>query len=56
MPPQSPIGCVPATSLTRDLPPSKKLSALVLANGDPRNVLYTLYSERDSSELLCGLY
>ena len=40
-----PIGNTSAVSLTRDLPPEERANILILGCGDPRNVLYTIYSE-----------
>ena len=42
-----PIGNTAAVSLTQDLPPGKQANCLVLGNGDPRNILFTLYNEEN---------
>ncbi|KDN42595.1 hypothetical protein RSAG8_06738, partial [Rhizoctonia solani AG-8 WAC10335] len=40
-----PIGNTAATSLTHDLPPEQPADILLLGCGDPRNILFTLYSD-----------
>lgn len=40
-----PIGNTAAASLTRDLSPEQSADILLLGCGDPRNILYTLYSD-----------
>ncbi|EUC54441.1 MYND finger protein [Rhizoctonia solani AG-3 Rhs1AP] len=40
-----PIGNTPATSLTHDLSPEQPADILSLGCGDPRNILFTLYSD-----------
>jgi hypothetical protein len=47
-----PIGNTAAVSLTQDLPPGKQANCLVLGNGDPRNILFTLYNEENSGRYL----
>lgn len=42
-----PLGNTPASSLTQDLPWEEDVKLLLLGCGDMRNVLYTVYSERD---------
>ncbi|TFK74159.1 hypothetical protein BDN72DRAFT_813396 [Pluteus cervinus] len=39
-----PFGNTPAVCLTNDLPPEESVKALLLGCGDPRHILYTLYS------------
>ncbi|KAI1792266.1 hypothetical protein LXA43DRAFT_1082213 [Ganoderma leucocontextum] len=41
-----PIGNTTAVCLTRDLPPDVPANILLLPCGDPRNILYTVFSER----------
>jgi Domain of unknown function (DUF4470) len=43
-----PIGNTSAVSLTQDLPPGKKANCLLLGNGDPRNILFTLFIEQNN--------
>ncbi|KAJ6449567.1 hypothetical protein C8R45DRAFT_145080 [Mycena sanguinolenta] len=43
------IGNTAAVSLARDVPPDKDISLLLLGCGDPRNVLFTLFSEHDTA-------
>ncbi|KAG8782474.1 hypothetical protein FRC12_020788 [Ceratobasidium sp. 428] len=43
--PFSPIGTLPAVSLTQDLSPEQPADILLLGCGDPRNILYTLFSD-----------
>lgn len=56
-----PIGNTAPVSLTRDLPPEARAEALLLGCGDPRNILFTLYNEKDVGTyrllraLLCSL-
>ncbi|KAK3294192.1 uncharacterized protein B0H64DRAFT_324905, partial [Chaetomium fimeti] len=40
-----PIGNTPAVSLTQGLPPEKKADILLLACGDPRNILFTAHCD-----------
>ncbi|TBU40602.1 hypothetical protein BD309DRAFT_967143 [Dichomitus squalens] len=40
-----PIGNTSAVCLTRDIPPETSANILLLACGDPRNVLYTIFCE-----------
>jgi Domain of unknown function (DUF4470) len=40
-----PIGNTSAVSLTGDLPPEEPAKLLLLGCGDPRNVLFTIYTE-----------
>jgi Domain of unknown function (DUF4470) len=40
-----PIGNTSAVSLTGDLPPEEPANLLLLGCGDPRNVLFTIYTE-----------
>ncbi|KAI0642476.1 hypothetical protein C8Q79DRAFT_1002903 [Trametes meyenii] len=44
-----PIGNTSAVCLTRDLPPEEDASILLLGCGDPRHILYTIFSEPDHS-------
>lgn len=41
-----PLCNTPATSLTEYLPPKRQANGLILGDGDPRKILFTLYSER----------
>ncbi|KAJ7311534.1 hypothetical protein DFH08DRAFT_791792 [Mycena albidolilacea] len=43
------IGNTSAVSLARDVAPDKDISLLLLGCGDPRNVLFTLFSEYDGA-------
>ncbi|KAF7363883.1 hypothetical protein MSAN_01046300 [Mycena sanguinolenta] len=43
------IGNTSAVSLARDVAPDQDLSLLLLGCGDPRNVLFTLFSEHESA-------
>lgn len=43
-----PFGNTAAVSLSQDLPPGKSLIALLLGNGDPRNILFTLFNDQNS--------
>ncbi|KAI1792264.1 hypothetical protein LXA43DRAFT_1133680 [Ganoderma leucocontextum] len=45
-----PIGNTSPVCLTRDVPPEAPTSILVLACGDPRNILYTVFCEAPSME------
>ncbi|KAJ7764730.1 hypothetical protein B0H16DRAFT_427415 [Mycena metata] len=45
-----PIGNTSAVSLTRDLAPETDGKILLLGCGDPRNILYTIFSEPDHVE------
>jgi hypothetical protein len=47
-----PFGQTPAISLTQDLPRGRKANALVLGNGDARNILFTLFNERSCRMLV----
>lgn len=40
-----PIGNTSAISLTQDLSPEQTADILLLGCGDPRNILFTLYSD-----------
>ncbi|KAI0682716.1 hypothetical protein C8T65DRAFT_750161 [Cerioporus squamosus] len=40
-----PIGNTPAVCLTRDIPPEEDATILLLGCGDPRHVLYTIFTE-----------
>ncbi|KZP17755.1 hypothetical protein FIBSPDRAFT_920591 [Athelia psychrophila] len=44
-----PIGNTSAVYLTRDLPPAEPANILLLGCGDPRSILYTIYSEPDNT-------
>jgi hypothetical protein len=44
-----PIGNTAAASLSQDIPPGKTVNALLLGNGDPRNILFTLYNDQGHS-------
>lgn len=50
-----PIGNTPAISLTQDLSPEQPADILLLGCGDPRNILFTLYSDL-SIGLFCSRY
>jgi hypothetical protein len=43
-----PIGNTSAVCLTKDLPLEESANILLLGCGDPRNVLYTIFSEPES--------
>ena len=45
-----PIGNTSAVSLIRDLPPEEHANVLLLGCGDPRHILYTIYSEADACQ------
>lgn len=45
-----PIGNTPAVCLTQDLPCEQEADVLLLGCGDVRNILFTIYSENESSE------
>ncbi len=45
-----PIGNTPAVCLTRDLAPEESADVVLLGCGDPRHVLYTVFSEPDGCE------
>jgi hypothetical protein len=45
-----PLSNNPATSLTDYLPPGLQANALILEYGDPRKILFTLYSEQDNGD------
>lgn len=47
-----PIGNTAAVCLTRDLSPEEPARILSLGCGDPRNVLYTIFSEPQQSKLM----
>ncbi|EUC54468.1 MYND finger protein [Rhizoctonia solani AG-3 Rhs1AP] len=40
-----PLGITAAMSLTRDLAPEQSADILILGSGDPRNLLFTIYSD-----------
>lgn len=40
-----PLGNTPAVCLTRDIPPEEPANVLLLGCGDPRSVLFTIFSE-----------
>ena len=44
-----PIGNIAAVDLTRDIPPDVPANILLLPVGDPRNILYTVSCQADSS-------
>ena len=44
------IGNTSAVCLTRDIPPEEPANILLLGCGDPRNVLYTIFSESQNGE------
>ncbi|KAK7043352.1 MYND-type domain-containing protein [Favolaschia claudopus] len=44
-----PIGNTAAVSLARDVPPDKDITLLLMGCGDPRNVLFTLFSEHENA-------
>ena len=41
-----PLSNTPATSLTEYLPPKRQANGLIIGGGDPRKILFTLYSEQ----------
>ncbi|KIJ65876.1 hypothetical protein HYDPIDRAFT_151538 [Hydnomerulius pinastri MD-312] len=43
------IGNTSAVCLTENLPPEQKAEILLLARGDPRNILYTVYTNESDS-------
>jgi Domain of unknown function (DUF4470) len=45
-----PLCSTPATSFTGYLPQGQKANCLLLGSGDPRKILYTLYSEQDNGK------
>lgn len=45
-----PLSNTPTTSLTEYLPPQVQANALILAYGDPRKILFTLYSEQGNGD------
>ena len=45
-----PIGNTSAVDLTDTLTPEEKANVLLLGCGDPRNILFTVYSQRHDSE------
>ncbi|KAG6332351.1 hypothetical protein ID866_6742 [Astraeus odoratus] len=49
-----PLGNTPAISLTENLPPERKADALLIECGDPRHILYTIYSETTSATASCS--
>ncbi|EED80904.1 predicted protein [Postia placenta Mad-698-R] len=44
-----PLGNTPAVCLTRDIPPEEPANVLLLGCGDPRSVLFTIFSEPQKS-------
>lgn len=48
----SPLGKVPAVSLTNELPPGLNADILLLSCGDVRNILYTIFCEEDNGMLI----
>lgn len=46
-----PIGNTSAVDLTDTLTPEEKADVLLLGCGDPRNILFTVYSQRHDGEL-----
>jgi len=51
-----PLSNTPATSLVENLPHGRHANILVLGDGDPRKILYTLYSEEDNGKVGKVLY
>jgi hypothetical protein len=45
-----PIGNTSAVCLTQDLPPWQPADVLLLGCGDPRNILYTVYSDLNNQD------
>jgi hypothetical protein len=45
-----PIGNTPAVFLTQDLCPTEKADVLLLGCGDPRHILYTVYTNNTGSQ------
>jgi len=45
-----PIGNTPAVCLTRDIAPEERGDILLLGCGDPRSILYTIFTEPDDGE------
>ncbi|KAJ7139017.1 hypothetical protein C8R44DRAFT_837632 [Mycena epipterygia] len=50
-----PIGNTSAVSLLRDLAPEESASLLLLGCGDPRNVLYSIFSDRPLDFTCCDI-
>ena len=50
-----PIGDTPAVDLTDTLTPEDAARVLLLGCGDPRNILFTVHSQKDDSELNRGV-
>lgn len=48
------IGNTPAVCLTQDLAPEEAANILLLGCGDPRNILFTIYSIADNGICACG--
>ncbi|KIK36901.1 hypothetical protein CY34DRAFT_810859 [Suillus luteus UH-Slu-Lm8-n1] len=46
-----PIGNTPAVCLTQDLCPTEKADVLLLGCGDPRHILYTVYTNNTGSQV-----
>jgi hypothetical protein len=45
-----PLSKTPATSFVETLPHGRHANILALGDGDPRKILYTLYSEEDNGK------
>jgi hypothetical protein len=41
-----PFGNTAAVSLSQDVPPGMPINALLLGNGDARNILFTLFNDQ----------
>ena len=50
-----PFGNTPAVDLTRDVLPDKPVNVLLLPSGDPRNILFTIYSQNTSGGIQLDL-
>ena len=46
-----PIGNTSAVRLTEHLPPEQQANVLLLACGDPRHILYTIYTNQTDSDV-----
>ena len=50
-----PIGNTSAVRLTEHIPPEQQANILLLACGDPRHILYTVYTSETNSNIGAGL-
>lgn len=46
-----PVGNTPPVCFTRQLSPEESADILLLASGDPRSILYTVYADHAPSKL-----